>query len=215
VVFGTDAGMLHYRFERALGGIVAGVDEAGRGPLAGPVVAAAVILMPAVLPRRLLAAIDDSKVVPPEDRQRIAAKLWARAARQDGVIAAVAAASTAEIERINILQASLLAMTRAVGRLALTPTAVLVDGNILPAALPCPGRAVVDGDAKCFSIAAASILAKVTRDRLMTRLAVRYPAYGWERNAGYSTPEHFAAIDAAGPTRHHRMSFSPFRNPAE
>jgi ribonuclease HII len=177
------------------------------------VVAAAVILMPAVLPRRLLGAIDDSKALAPQDRAAVAAKLWRRAARQDGVIAAVAASSTAEIERINILQATLLAMTRAIGRLALKPTAVLIDGNILPAALPCPGRAVVDGDAKCFSIAAASILAKVTRDRLMTRLAARYPAYGWERNAGYSTPEHYAAIAVAGPCRHHRMGFAPFRTP--
>jgi ribonuclease HII len=205
--------MLHYRFERALGGIVAGVDEAGRGPLAGPVVAAAVILVPAALPRRLLGAIDDSKALPPEARERVAAKLWRRAARQDGVIAAVAAASTVEIERINILQATLLAMTRAIGRLVLKPTAVLIDGNILPAALPCPGRAVIDGDAKSYSIAAASILAKVMRDRLMTRLAVRYPAYGWERNAGYSTPEHYAAIAAAGPCRHHRMGFALFRTP--
>ena len=205
--------MLHYRFERALGGIVAGVDEAGRGPLAGPVVAAAVILVPAALPRRLLGAIDDSKALAPEDRAAVAAKLWQRAARQDGVIAAVAASSTAEIERINILQATLLAMTRAIGRLAIAPTAVLIDGNILPPGLPCPGRAVVDGDAKSQSIAAASILAKVTRDRLMTRLAARYPAYGWERNAGYSTPEHYAAIAAAGPCRHHRMGFAPFRTP--
>ncbi|MBI3517398.1 MAG: ribonuclease HII [Proteobacteria bacterium] len=207
--------MLHYRFERALGGIVAGVDEAGRGPLAGPVVAAAVILMPALLPRRLLGAIDDSKVVPPEARAKLAAKLWQRAARQDGVIAAVAASSTAEIERINILQATLLAMTRAIGRLAQRPTAVLIDGNILPASLPCPGRAVIDGDAKSLSIAAASILAKVTRDRLMMRLAARYPAYGWERNAGYGTPEHCAGIAIAGPTRHHRMGFAPLRNLAE
>jgi ribonuclease HII len=204
--------MPSYRIERALGGIVAGVDEAGRGPLAGPVVAAAVILFPSVLPRRLLASLDDSKVVPPDERARIAKKLFERAMRQDGVIAAVACGSTAEIERINILQATLLAMTRAVERLALTPTTVLVDGNILPLALPCPGRAVIGGDAKSWSIAAASILAKVTRDRLMTRLAQRYPAYGWERNAGYGTPEHQAGIVAAGPCRHHRMGFAPFRN---
>jgi len=201
-----------YRIERALGGIVAGVDEAGRGPLAGPVAAAAVILMPGVLPRRLLRAIDDSKVVPAERRAEIAELLWARAARQDGVIAAIACASAREIDRINILQATLLAMTRAVERLAVKPTAVLIDGNILPAALPCPGRAVVDGDALCLSIAAASILAKVARDRLMTRLAARYPDYGWERNAGYGTAQHHAGIAVAGPNRHHRRSFAPFRN---
>ncbi len=207
--------MPSYRIERALGGIVAGVDEAGRGPLAGPVVAAAVILFPSVLPRRLLASLDDSKVVPADEREKIAKKLLERAARRDGVIAALACGSTAEIERINILQATLLAMCRAIGRLPVTPTAVLIDGNILPKDLPCPGRAVVDGDAKSQSIAAASILAKVTRDRLMTRLAQRYPAYGWERNAGYGTPEHQAAIAAAGPCRHHRLGFAPFRNAAE
>ena len=204
--------MPSYRIERELGGIVAGVDEVGRGPLAGPVTAAAVILLPAALPRRLLRMIDDSKIVPAERRGVIAAELFARAARRDGVIAASACASAAEIDRLNILQATLLAMVRAVTRLAVAPTAVLVDGNILPAALPCPGRAVIDGDALCLSIAAASILAKVTRDRLMSRLARRYPAYGWERNVGYGTPEHKAGIAAAGPTRHHRRSFAPFRS---
>jgi len=204
--------MPSYRIERELGGIVAGVDEVGRGPLAGPVTAAAVILLPAALPRRLLRMIDDSKIVPAERRGVIAAELFARAARRDGVIAAIACASAAEIDRLNILQATLLAMVRAVTRLAVAPTAVLVDGNILPAALPCPGRAVIDGDALCLSIAAASILAKVTRDRLMSRLARRYPAYGWERNVGYGTPEHKAGIAAAGPTRHHRRSFAPFRS---
>ena len=203
--------MPSYRIERELGGIVAGVDEVGRGPLAGPVTAAAVIMLPAALPRRLLRMIDDSKIVPAERRGIIAAELWARAARRDGVIAAIACASAAEIDRLNILQATLLAMVRAVTRLAVAPTAVLVDGNIVPAALPCPGRAVVDGDALCLSIAAASILAKVTRDRLMSRLARRYPAYGWERNVGYGTPEHQAGIAAAGPTRHHRRSFAPIR----
>jgi ribonuclease HII len=103
-------------------------------------------------------------------------------------------------------------MTRAVARLAVPPTLALIDGNIVPASLTCRARAVVDGDALSLSIAAASILAKVMRDRLMTRLALRYPAYGWERNAGYGTPEHQAGIVAAGPTRHHRLTFAPFRN---
>lgn len=200
--------MPSYRIERALGGIVAGVDEVGRGPLAGPVTAAAVILFPSLLPRRLLRAIDDSKVVPAEQRAEIATELVARALAGDGVIAAVACASRAEIDRINILQASLLAMTRAVTRLAIRPTSVLVDGTIVPKALPCPGHAVIDGDAHCLSIAAASILAKVTRDHLMARLAQRYPAYGWERNAGYGTALHRAGIASAGATRHHRQSFA-------
>lgn len=210
--------MPDYRIERAQGGIVAGVDEAGRGPLAGPVVAAAVILIPAALPRKLLRSIDDSKALPPERRSAIAALLSARAAQRDGVIAAVACGSTAEIARINILQATLLAMTRAIGRLAVRPSSVLVDGNILPVGLPCPGVAVIDGDALSLSIAAASILAKVTRDRLMTRLAQRYPHYGWERNAGYGTPEHQAALITTGPCRHHRSTFAPLRkllNPFE
>lgn len=200
--------MPSYRIERALGGIVAGVDEAGRGPLAGPVTAAAVILFPSLLPRRLLRVIDDSKVVPAEQRAEIADELVARTLAGDGVIAAVACASSAEIDRLNILQATLLAMTRAVARLAIAPTAALIDGNIVPKSLRCPGHAVIDGDAHCLSIAAASILAKVTRDHLMSRLAQRYPAYGWERNAGYGTAHHRAGLASAGTTRHHRQSFT-------
>jgi ribonuclease HII len=191
--------------EKLLGRLVAGIDEVGRGPLAGPVVAAAVILDPDNLPDEL-DGLDDSKVLSAEARLHYAAVI-----RRVGRIG-IGAASVAEIDRLNILQATLLAMVRAVTRLAVAPTAVLVDGNILPAALPCPGRAVVDGDALCLSIAAASILAKVTRDRLMTLLAQRYPAYGWERNAGYGTREHKAGIAVAGPTPHHRRSFAPLRS---
>jgi ribonuclease HII len=129
------------------------------------------------------------------------------------VVAAVACASTAEICRINILQATFLAMCRAFTRLAVRPDHVLVDGNQEPAGLGCSAQAIVGGDAKCLSIAAASILAKVMRDRAMARLGLRYPDYGWERNAGYGTAEHRRAIVASGATRHHRITFRTFSNP--
>lgn len=197
--------------ERKRGGLVAGVDEAGRGPLAGPVAAAAVILMPSLLPRRLLRSIDDSKQLTPATRRAIAAELRARMGSGGGVIAAVACASTGEILRHNILQATFLAMRRAVARLPERPGFALIDGNMVPRDLGCPAEAVVDGDALSLSIAAASILAKVTRDRVMERLAQRHPGYGWERNAGYGTPEHRAGIDRLGPNCHHRLGFAPFR----
>lgn len=185
--------------------MVAGVDEAGRGPWAGPVVAAAAILDPARLPRRLARKIDDSKKLTPAQRIEILDEMRPHAR------IAVAAASVEEIERLNILQASLLAMERAVAALDVVPDLALVDGNRLPA-LPCQARAVIDGDALCLSIAAASIAAKVFRDALMARLALRYPGFGWERNAGYGTEEHFAAIRVLGITRHHRRTWAPIAN---
>jgi ribonuclease HII len=191
-----------FALEREAGGIVAGVDEAGRGPWAGPVVAAAAILDPACLPRGLAKKIDDSKKLTPAQRVAILAELRPVAR------IAVAAASVEEIDRINILQATFLAMGRAVAALGVVPDLALVDGNRLPA-LPCRARAVIDGDALCLSIAAASIAAKVTRDALMARLALRYPGFGWERNAGYGTAEHAGAIQALGVTCHHRRSFAP------
>ena len=192
--------MPDFSHETRLGGLVAGVDEAGRGPLAGPVVAAAAIL-PQNLPENLAAQINDSKTLTPAKRLEILAALHAAGAQF-----AVAAASVTEIERINILQASLLAMRRAITRLPCAPDHVLVDGNKLPlCAIPC--TAIIGGDAICLSIAAASIAAKVLRDRLMLRLAARYPAYGWAQNAGYAAALHRAAILSHGPTPHHRMSF--------
>jgi ribonuclease HII len=204
--------MPDYAIERSYGGLIAGSDEAGRGPLAGPVVAAAVILMPDRLPADLVAAIDDSKRLKPPVREIVAARLLDCARRGDGVFTAIAASSAAEIDRINILQASLSAMCRAVRRLPQTPDLVLIDGSIVPRDLPCRGEAVIGGDALSLSIAAASILAKVTRDRIMTYLASRYPHYGWEHNAGYPTSEHRAQIALMGTTRHHRMSFGELRN---
>ena len=196
------------RIEQAHGGRVAGVDEAGRGPLAGPVLAAAVVL-PRRLPRGLGALIDDSKKLDGPARAAAFAALIA-ARRAGGVEIAVGAASVAEIARLNILRAALLAMRRAVMRLPSPPDLALVDGN-QPPPLACAVRCVVDGDALCLSIAAASIVAKVLRDRAMTRLAARFPGYGWESNAGYATAAHRAALRRLGPTRHHRADFGSVR----
>ncbi|HZT52083.1 MAG TPA: ribonuclease HII [Stellaceae bacterium] len=196
--------MPNLALERECDGIVCGIDEAGRGPLAGPVVAAAVILDPARLSRSLRAKIDDSKKLPRAAREDYAARLWSCA------WIGIGAASVAEIDRINILQASLLAMRRALYALPAVPHWALVDGNVTPT-LPCRARAIVGGDALSLSIAAASIIAKVTRDRLMRALARRYPGYGWETNVGYATEEHRLGLIALGPTPHHRRSFAPLQ----
>lgn len=178
---------------------VAGVDEAGRGPLAGPVVAAAVVLPPG----EFIEGADDSKRLTAPVRERLAEEIRRRA-----LACGVGAASTREIDRLNILRATHLAMRRAVARLGIEPDHLLVDG--LPVAeLGEAQTAVVEGDHRVHSIACASILAKVTRDRLMRRLALRYPGYGWERNAGYGTREHREALERLGPTPHHRRSFAP------
>jgi len=190
------------RLETEAGGIVCGIDEAGRGPLAGPVVAAAVIIDTTKLKRRLARAIDDSKELTRGEREALYPEIRACA------MVGVGAASTIEIDRINILRATLLAMARAVTALGVRPDLALVDGNV-PPTLPCPVRTVVGGDGISLSIAAASIIAKVTRDLLMTRLAQRYPGFGWEHNAGYSTREHFGALARFGVTPHHRRSFEP------
>jgi ribonuclease HII len=182
----------------AKGPLLAGVDEVGRGPIAGPVVACAVI-MPA--DTRAIAGVDDSKRLSHPQRVRLAAKI-----RERAVAFALGAASVREIERINIYQASALAMQRALGRLRVTPDHVVIDGRAMRS-LPIPHTAVVHGDARCFSIACASILAKVTRDLLMTRLALRYPQYIWDHNAGYTTREHVAGLTSHGITAHHRKSF--------
>ena len=180
--------------------IVAGIDEVGRGPLAGPVVAAAVVF-PAG--QKAIRGLRDSKVLPPETRERLAAVIRARA-----IAVGIGAASVHEIDRLNIRRATILAMRRALDRLALTPHEVLVDGLAVPE-LGCAHVAIVDGDACCQSIAAASVVAKTVRDRLMRRLAARYPAYAWDDNKGYGTPEHLDALGALGPTCHHRLTFEP------
>jgi ribonuclease HII len=194
-----------FRLERQAGGLVAGVDEVGRGPLAGPVLAAAVVF-PSGVPRRLAALIDDSKKLRPD--QRLTAFVAIRDSGRAEI--GVGAASVAEIERLNILHAALLAMCRAVARLPRPPDLALVDGN-QPPGLPCAVRCVVGGDGLSLSIAAASIVAKVLRDRAMTRLSARFPGYGWEENAGYATQAHREALRRLGPTPHHRPAFGTVR----
>ncbi len=189
---------LEAALREAHGPHLAGIDEVGRGPLAGPVVACAVI-MPAG--QRALSGVDDSKRLSAPERERLAPRIRARA-----VAVGLGAASVREIERINILQATVLAMRRALASLGVPVDHVVVDGKPL-ATLGVPHTAVVGGDARCYSIACASIVAKVVRDRLMANLARRYPVYGWEQNAGYATARHQAAIDAAGITPHHRPAF--------
>ena len=177
---------------------VAGCDEAGRGPLAGPVVAAAVVLDPERIPRGL----NDSKKLDADEREKLYEKICASAQ------VAVAFGSIERIDRDNILRASLWALARAVKALPVEPRLVYVDGNI-KIDCGCDCEAVVSGDALVTSIAAASIVAKVTRDRLMRRLGLAFPGYGFERHMGYSVPEHFAALARLGPTIHHRKSFAP------
>jgi ribonuclease HII len=189
-----------FKLEKVHPDPVAGVDEAGCAPLAGPVVAAAVILDREQFPR----GIDDSKALPAATRAAIHARLLKVA------IVGVGIASVEEIDTINIYWARMLAMTRAVDALGVDPAMVLVDGNRCPR-WERPSLAIVAGDAKCRSIAAASIVAKVTRDRIMTEHAREWPGYGWERNVGYPTPEHQRALRELGPTPLHRRSFAPVR----
>ena len=196
--------MPDFALERAAGGIVAGIDEAGRGPWAGPVVAAAVILDPATLPSLLAGGIDDSKALSPAKRRELYRGLLECAEM------GVGAASVREIEEDNILGATLTAMARALAALPRRPSAALVDGNRAPD-FPCRVETVVRGDSRSLSIAAASIVAKVTRDGIMARLSARYPQFAWERNAGYGTAEHRRALERHGPSPHHRRSFSPIR----
>lgn len=195
-----------FSFERAAMALgrssIAGVDEVGRGPLCGPVTAAAVILDPARIPE----GMNDSKKLSEKKREALYVALM------EVAIVSVAHASVEEIDTINILQASLLAMRRAVEGLAVTADHLLIDGNRIPDGLQAPAEAVVKGDGRCLSIAAASIIAKTERDRIMVGLAQQHPGYGWERNAGYGTKQHLAALEKNGLTPHHRRSFKPIHN---
>jgi ribonuclease HII len=181
--------------------LVAGLDEVGRGPLAGPVVAAAVVLDPARIPEGLA----DSKALSGRQRERIAAVIL------ESAHVGIGTASPATIDALNIRGATLRALRRALDALPCRPDLALVDGRDLPD-FPCAAKAIVRGDASVASIAAASIVAKVVRDRMMTRLGLHLPAFGFERNAGYPTADHRAALLSEGPSRFHRMSFAPCRN---
>jgi len=184
------------------GPYIAGIDEVGRGPLAGPVVACAVVMPPDA---RAIRGVDDSKALTVVERVRLARQI-----RERAIAVSVGAASVREIDRFNIYHATVLAMRRALARLRVAPHHVLVDGKPFRT-LGVEHTAIVGGDASCYSIACASIVAKVTRDRLMQALAGRYPVYGWERNVGYGTRTHLAGLDAHGTTPHHRRSFVPVR----
>jgi ribonuclease HII len=181
---------------------IAGIDEVGRGPLAGPVTAAAVILDPANIPKGLA----DSKAMSAKKREDLFAQIMASAC------VCIAHASVEEIDQLNILRASHLAMERAVAGLSRAPDHCLIDGNLIPAGLKPRAQAIVKGDAKSFSIAAASIVAKVTRDHLMVDLAQQHPGYGWDVNAGYPTKQHLEALLNLGVTAWHRRSFKPVHN---
>src|SRR5215475_6935625 len=197
--------MPHFIYEsrllKTMIGPICGVDEAGRGPLAGPVVAAAVILNRKRMPKGL----NDSKQLTEEEREALYPQIMERA-----VAVGVGEASVGEIDLVNIRQATHLAMARAVRALAVAAEFALVDGNDAPA-LPCRCDTLVDGDARSVSIAAASIIAKVTRDRMMVALHDDHPGYNWRSNKGYGTPEHYVGLKAHGVTVHHRRSFAPIR----
>jgi ribonuclease HII len=195
-----------YKVERSLmregAGPVAGVDEVGRGPLAGPVAVAAVILNPTDLPK----GVNDSKALSAAEREKLFEIILRKA-----LSVAIAFASAEEIDLLNIRGATLAAMARAVNALSLRPAFALVDGCDWPPGLCCEGRAIIKGDASCLSIAAASIVAKVARDRMMTRLDTLYPDYGFARHVGYGTKVHLEALARCGPTPFHRLSFAPLR----
>jgi ribonuclease HII len=184
-------------------GLIAGVDEAGRGPLAGPVAAAAVILDPLTMP----AGLTDSKLLAASERERLFDLILAEA-----LAVSFCLLPPAEVDRLNIRGATLEAMRRAVIGLSHRPGLVLVDGRDTPPGLPCPARAIIGGDRSEPAISAASIVAKVMRDRVMTRIGAEAPAYGFEVHKGYGTQRHRRAIGEHGPTTHHRLSFAPFKN---
>ena len=180
--------------------VVAGIDEVGRGPLAGPVIAAAVVFLPGQLP---IVGLRDSKLLTPQQRERLDAEV-----KSQTLAWAVGAASVKEVDKLNIRRATALAMRRSIANLPFLPDHVLIDGNPVPE-LGSPHEAIVKGDRKCQSIAAASVIAKCLRDHLMTILAKRYPQFIWEKNKGYGTAAHLKALDEFGPTEHHRKTFSP------
>ncbi len=201
--------MPDFSFENKYSYPVAGIDEAGRGPLAGPVVAGAVVILNKNLPQDLLLTLDDSKKLSPTKREKLYNLLYEQQ-NFGNLLIGVGEASAQEIDDINILQATFLAMRRAFMSLSEKPVAALVDGNQHPKDFPVPTQTIVKGDSLSYSIAAASIIAKVTRDRYMTELAEKYPYYGFEKNAGYGTKAHLEGLKSHGAIIGvHRFSFNP------
>lgn len=202
--------MPDFELENSVNGVVVGVDEAGRGPWAGPVVAGAVHIVNKGLNPELLAYLDDSKKLSPKLRDRLYALLLDE--QKKGVLKfGIGLATAREVDEHNILQATFLAMKRAVDALEVMPNLAIVDGNQVPKSLKCPVKAVVKGDAKSFSIAAASVVAKVYRDRLMGEVAQKYPFYAFEKNAGYGTPKHVEGLEKYGVCPEHRLSYKPVK----
>ena len=202
--------MPNFEFENSMGGIVVGVDEAGRGPWAGPVVAGAVVIADKNLPEERLSGLDDSKKLSASKREKLYRALF-EAEKAGKVVLGIGEASAQEIDELNILQATFLAMNRAVKSLKIAPQSALIDGNRAPKNFPCPCKTLIKGDAKSLSVAAASIVAKVYRDRLMADLAKKYPAYGFEKNAGYGTALHQAGLANCGICPEHRRSYKPIQ----
>jgi len=194
--------------EEKLSGLICGVDEAGRGPWAGPVVAGAVVFYTRQINPELLNNLNDSKKLSAKKRDELYRLLEAEKA-EGNLDFAVGEVSAAEIDKINILQATFAAMRQAVAQLSRAPDWAIIDGNKVPAGLNCRACSLVKGDAKSFSVAAASIVAKVRRDRLMTKLAQQYPGYGFEKNAGYGTKEHITGLKKLGITPQHRKTYKP------
>ena len=186
--------------------LIAGIDEAGRGPWAGPVVAGAVIFPQLKIPEPLAEKLDDSKKLSAAKREELFNDL-----HTCGALIGCGSASVEEIDRLNILQATFLAMRRAVSAFPALPSFAIIDGNKVPPGLPCPAQALIKGDALSLSVAAASIIAKVTRDRLMADLAKEFPYYGWEKNAGYGTKAHQNGLAEHGICVHHRKSYAPIK----
>lgn len=201
--------MPDFSFENKYPYVVAGIDEAGRGPLAGPVMAGAVVFLDKNLPQALLSTLDDSKKLSSVKREKLYNLLYEQEILGKLLIG-LGIASAEEIDSLNILNATFLAMKRAFGALSQSPLAALVDGNQHPKAFPVPTQTIVKGDSLSYSIAAASIIAKVTRDRYMSELAEKYPYYGFEKNAGYGTKLHIEGLKTYGPiVGVHRFSFNP------
>lgn len=203
--------MPDFKFENEYDFDVVGIDEAGRGPWAGPVVAGAVVIKNKQLSEDLMKNLDDSKKLTAIKREKLYERLYEEE-RAGQLYIGIGEASAQEIDELNILQATFLAMTRAVEKLPCCPKMALIDGNRTPKNFPCPNKSIIKGDSYSLSISAASIVAKVYRDRLMKELAVKYPGYGFEKNAGYGTAAHIEGLKKQGVTPEHRRSYKPIKN---